>query len=200
MRFFITTPDPDAMKRYILLVFFLISWIQVDAQDSLRRPKFSAYGSAGINLYLNNFDYFKKFVNPVHYNFSLRLMWEPASRVSIGLKTGYYRIYTVDFNGPNNGKFSLSAIPIQTFFTMTLYKGVYALFGMGPSLYFNNISTSKGEVLNASFYSLADISAGFGYIQKPRNSFSFGAEFEYFYSSKSNENLLSLSFIARLPL
>ncbi len=188
------------MRQSILFLVLLSVQVQALGQDSLRTPKFSVYASVGPSLYINNFDYFSKFVDPLHYNFTARIMWEPKYRISIGLKSGYHKIYTVNFNGPNNGKFTLSAIPIQTLFTMRLFKGSYALFGMGPSLYYNSITTSKGEVLNASFYSLADISAGFGYIQRSRDKLSFGAEFEYFFSSKSNENLMSLSFIARLPL
>ena len=188
------------MRQSILFLLLLASHVQALAQDAPKTSKFSVYASVGPSLYLNNFDYFSKFVDPFHYNFTARIMWEPKYRISIGLKSGYHKIYTVNFNGPNNGKFTLSAIPIQTLFTMRLFKGSYALFGMGPSLYYNNIVTSKGDVLNASFYSLADISAGFGYIQRSRDKLSFGAEFEYFFSSKSNENLLSLSFIARLPL
>ena len=83
---------------------------------------------------------------------------------------------------------------------MKLYKGAYALFGMGPSLYTNTISTSNGIVLSDSFISLADISAGIGYIQKHRNKLSFGTEFEYFFSAKSKENVFSLSLLCRLPL
>ena len=182
MRFFISIPDLKAMKRSALFLLLLVTQTNLLAQDSHRTPKFSVYGSGGPNLYLNNFDYFKKFVDPVHYSFSARIMWEPKYRVSIGLMTGFYRIYTVNFNGPNNGKFTLSAIPIQTLFTMKLYKGTYALFGMGPSIYYNRITTNKGEVLNASFLSLADVSLGFGYIPRLRNKLSFGTEFAYFFS------------------
>ena len=186
----------------VFLLFILLSFIltQTLAQDSLRLSKFCVYGSAGPNLYMNNFDRFSNFVEPVHYNFGVRIMWEPKSRMSIGLKTGYYRIYVVNFNGPDRGKFTLSAIPVQTFFAIRLYKGTYALFGMGPSVYYNTISTSKGTILNASYLSLADVSGGFGYLSQTSSKLSFGAEFEYFFSAKSNEHLLSLSFIMRLPL
>ena len=188
------------MKAFILLLLFVFAQAHVFAQKSDRTSKFSVYLSAGPNLYLNNFDRFRRFVEPVHYNLGARIMWEPASRLSLGLKTGYYHIYTVNFNGRNSGKFTLTAIPIQTFFTMMVYKGAYVLFGMGPSVYHNRISTNKGDVLNASFLSLADVSGGFGYIERKRKKVSFGAEFEYFFSAKSEENLLSLSLLVRLPL
>ena len=188
------------MKTLILLLLLFVAQAHAFAQKPPRTPKFSVYLSAGPNLYLNNFDRFKRFVEPIHFNLGARIMWEPASRLSLGLKTGYYHIYTVNFNGKNNGKFTLTAIPIQTFFTMKIYKGSYILFGMGPSVYHNRISTIKGDVLNASFLSLADVSGGFGYIERNRKKVSFGAEFEYFFSAKSEENLLSLSLLVRLPL
>lgn len=188
------------MSRLVLIMAFILTQGVLYAQQQERVSKFSVYASAGPNLYLNNFDYFKKLVEPVHFNFGARIMWEPEHRLAIGLKTGYYKMYTVNFQGSNNAKIDLSAIPIHTFFTMKLYKGFYAHFGMGPTVFLNKISNDTGEKLSYSYLSLADVTGGFGYIQRPRKGFSFGAELEYFHASKADDHLLSLSFLARLPL
>lgn len=189
------------MKKYLFITLLGLMQLQASAQEQEgRTPKFILYASAGPSLYLNNFDYFKKLVDPWSYNFSAKVMWEPRSRIAIGLKTGYRKLYDVNFPGNNGGKITLTMIPIQTAFQMKLYKGTYAHFGMGPSVFFNKISYSKGDLLNSSFLSLGDISAGFGYVKTARNKMTFGAEFEYFHAAKSDENLLSLSFVMRLPL
>lgn len=187
-------------KLSIIILLAVLVHQEILAQDSTRTSKFSVFASVGPNLYINNFDQFKKFVDGSNYSLALRVMWEPEHRLSIGLKTGYYRIYTVNFTGVNSGKFTLTAIPIQPFITMQLFKGFYAFYGMGPSLYFNKITSSAGELLNDSFLSLADISTGIGYLRRLKNKVSFGAEAEYFHSSKSDENLITVSFVTRVPL
>ena len=95
----------------------------------------AVYAAAGPNYFLNNFQEFRKKVNTINYNVSVRVMWEPAYKVSLGLKTGYYKIYTVSFTGARaNANFDLTAIPIQIFVQTKISKNFYAFYGMGPTV------------------------------------------------------------------
>ena len=124
-------------------------------------------------------------------------MWEPAYKVSLGLKTGYYKIYTVSFTGARaNANFDLTAIPIQIFVQTKISKNFYAFYGMGPTVCLNTMQASNGETINATFTSFADMSAGFGYRKSVNKKLLLGTEFEYFHSSKSAENILTLTFVA----
>ena len=156
----------------------------------------SVYATAGPNYFLNNFQQFRKRVSPIDYNLSLRIMWEPAFRVSLGLKTGYYKIYTVSLTGAKaNANFVLSAIPIQLFVKTKISKRFYAFYGMGPSVCLNTMSANNGESIHASFVSFADMSAGFGYLKSLNRKFLLGTELEYYHSSKSAENILTLTLV-----
>lgn len=185
------------MKKFIPIVFFLSCAHFTNAQQMKRVSGISMYVTAGPNYFLNNFKEFRRRVNTVDYNFSCRVMWEPAYRMSIGLKTGYYKIYTVSLTGARaNANFDLTAIPIQLFVKTKISTHFYAFYGMGPSVCLNTMQASNGEAIHASFTSFADMSTGFGYSKTINKKLSLGGEFEYFHSSKSAENILSLEFVA----
>lgn len=186
------------MKKLLVIVWVLAAF-PLFAQDETP-SRWAVYAYAGPNFYLNNFDKFKSYVDGRNFSFGARVMWEPEHRISLGLKVGYYYIYRINFPGAGQGRVVLTAIPIQPFITMRLYKGFYGNFGMGPSIYTNKVEFNGSEVLNDSFTSLADVSVGFGYLQRRVGKVSFGGEVEYFYSAKSNENLMTISFVTRFPL
>lgn len=184
------------MKKLISLLVFLFFVQLASAQQMKRVSGISIYATAGPNYYLNNFKEFRKRVNTVNYNLSVRVMWEPAYRVSIGLKTGYYKLYTVSFTGAKaNANFDLTAIPIQLLVKTKISQHFYAFYGMGPSVCLNTMQASNGEAIHASFTSFADMSTGFGYSKSINKKLSLGGEFEYFHSSKSAENIISLEFV-----
>jgi hypothetical protein len=186
------------MKFCISLLFALILCSYTGLSQQMQRISgISVYATAGPNYFLNNFQQFKKRVDPMNYNLSFRIMWEPAYRVSLGLKTGYYKISTVSLIGPKaNANFILSAIPIQLFVKTKISKRFYAFYGMGPSVCLNTMSASNGESIHASFVSFADMSAGFGYLKSLNKKVLLGAEFEFYHSSKSAENILTLAVVA----
>jgi len=185
------------MKTFSLISVLLLFSLTAMSQQMRRVSGISIYATAGPNYFLNNFQEFRKKVNTINYNVSVRVMWEPGYKVSLGLKTGYYKIYTVSFAGARaNANFDLSAIPIQLFVQTKIAKNFYAFYGMGPTVCFNTMQASNGETINATFTSFADMSAGFGYQKSINKKLLLGTELEYFHSSKSAENILTLALVA----
>jgi hypothetical protein len=185
------------MRRLLFLPVLLSAFCIAQSQPDKRMSRFSVYSTAGPNYFLNNFHQFRKKVNTVDYNISFRIVWEPSYRLSLGLKTGYYKIYTVSLTGGKaNAHFDLSAIPIQLWVKTKVSKHLYAFFGMGPSLCLNTMKANNGESIHASFLSYADVSTGFGYQRSINRKLSLGGEFEFFHSSKSAENLITMALVA----
>ena len=63
----------------------------------VKRDKFAFYAGIGQNMYFNNLVLAKDNVNPLNYSIAGRIMWEPEHLLSIGIESGYYRLYSVTF-------------------------------------------------------------------------------------------------------
>jgi hypothetical protein len=166
--------------------------------------KFAVYGGVGPSYFFNNLIIFKNQVNSFGYAFSARVMWEPQhSFLSIGIETGYFRLYTASgtisdsLSGQqSNVHVSNSSIPIQLVISMKFSKQIYANWAMGQSITFNQVSASGITTNhNASTWSLADFTATVGYrfIQKTR--ISYAAELKGFYSSSYSNGTIAAVFI-----
>src|SRR5450755_1631851 len=107
------------------------SMAQSDQPEKYR--KFAVYAGAGPSYFFNNLLLFKNSVNTFNYAFSARVMWEPQhSFLSLGIETGYYKLYTVNSSNPK-AHVSNSAIPIQFNVSMKFSKQFYATWSMGQS-------------------------------------------------------------------
>src|SRR4030095_14338510 len=81
-----------------LLIIFSqnVSAQSADNPDG-KRHNFSFYLGVGPNVYFNNLVVGKDYVNAINYSISGRIMWEPQYLLSLGIESGYNRLYTLDF-------------------------------------------------------------------------------------------------------
>jgi hypothetical protein len=158
--------------------------------------KFAVYAGVGPSFFINNVVIGKNDVNVWNYAFSARFMWEPEnSLLSLGIETGYFRLYTVNSVQPK-AHVSNSAIPLQFVVSMKFSKNFYASWAMGQSLLPSKVSnTDSSYNFNSSTWSLSDFSATFGYrfIQKSR--ISYAAELKGYYSSSYANATIAALFI-----
>jgi hypothetical protein len=163
--------------------------------------KFALYGGVGPSYFFNNLKILKDDVSNFKYAFSLRGMWEPPnSFVSLGLETGYYRLYTVKSTTPK-GDVSNSTVPILFVAGMKFSQKFYAFWSMGQSITFNKVSnTDSSYNFNNSVWSVADFAATFGYRLVQKERISYNVELKGFYSSKYENATIALLFIVGFKL
>ena len=159
--------------------------------------KFAVYAGLGPSYFLNNLVVFKDQVRPAKYALSVRWMWEPQhSNLSLGIQTGYYRLYSVHVAQPVDAKITNSSVPIMVVIAMKFTGGFYADWAMGQSITFNKVDAQgvQGN-LDAKTWSLADFEATVGYriIQKPK--ISYAVELKGFYSTGYDNKTLALLFV-----
>jgi hypothetical protein len=196
------------MRIHKLIIVFSICLIgsRSMAQTGQAAPekyrKFAIYAGVGPSYFFNNLVAFKNDVNAFNYAASFRVMWEPQhSFLSLGLESGYYRLYTVKTTQPRDAKVINTAIPLQFVVSMKFSKKLYADWSMGQSFLYNKVEVSGStDNFNASATSLADFSATVGYrfIQKAR--ISYAAEFKGYYSSSYANGTIALLFIVGFRL
>lgn len=184
------------LKRIFLgLLICLVSFqgmTQTEKPIKVKKHRFSFYGGVGPSYFFNNLYSSKDKVNTLNYSIVGRFMWEPPFLLSLGIETGYFRLFSVNYDQPINAQVSNSAIPIQMVVSMKLTKNYYFNFAMGQSILINKASAVGYGNFDAHNWSLADFSATFGYKYKFKSRVSVGAETKFFISSAYNNATLAL--------
>jgi hypothetical protein len=183
------------MIIYAIVFCFLCSSVSAQDNDQPKRHRHSVYLGVGPNYYFNNLVKFKDQVNELNYSFVGRYMWEPEHWLTIGFETGYYRLYSINFNGPNHTSVRNSAIPFQLIVGTKFLKKFYFNFGIGRSLLINDITTDFDGEYDATTFSLADISTTLGYKKQLNERFSLSSEMKLYYASKASDMNLALAFV-----
>lgn len=163
----------------------------------VKKHKWTVYGGVGPNYYLNNLVRGNARVNEFNYSFVARLMWEPQYFLSLGVETGYNRMYSMSGSGPFAGNVTIVnvAIPIQVVISMQFFKHYYCNFNMGQAILLNKVTTDVGDY-DASVISLGDFAASVGYKRDISERFTLAGEFKGYYSAKLNDRNVALLFMA----
>ena len=180
----------------ILFCFLSSLLVAQDQFPSTKKHKFSIYGGGGPNHYFNNIVQLKSQVNEFNYSFAARIMWEPEHNLSLGIETGYYRLYSLDVKKLlKKTNIKNSAIPIQVVLSMKFLKTFYFNFSMGRSILINDITSDAHGNFDATTFSWADFASSVGYRHKLNDRFSLSAEAKFYYASKADDKNLALLFL-----
>lgn len=183
----------------LICIFSISVNAQSDGKSSEKKYKFSLYAGVGPNYYFNNLVLGKNYVNEVNYSFVGRLMWEPEHNLSLGIESGYNRLYTMDVEvgAAKIGTHIVNvAIPIQIVVAMKFFENFYASFSLGQSILKNQVSTTGYGDFNASSLSLGDFGATIGYKRLVGKRIFLGSEVKGYYSSKLEDKNISLIFLS----
>ena len=182
------------------LCFIALKGAAQSAPSEKYRP-FSVYVGAGPSYFFNNLVVLKDEVSSFKYAFSARFMWEPKnSKLSLGIETGYYRLYSVKSVSPK-ADITNSTIPLLFDVSMRFGPKFYGTIGMGQSFTFNKVSnTDSAYNFNATTSSLSDFTATIGYKFVQKERISYAAEIKGFYSSKYQNATIAVLFLVGFKL
>jgi|GEM_PF-340537 len=200
------------MKKTIILLFCLLAFFDMRSQDLAsdsrsqisRLPDsvkhvthFSLAISAGWSHYFANMqlvparDVHKEFIGT-----SFRFMWEPEYRLSLGLETGFYRIFKVD--SVLSPEYSLDSrmymVPLLLVVRMRIVDNFYLSIAPGLAVQFSQIR-GIGETINSTQYSFANFEGCASYLYPLSKRFVVGGEARFFYIGKTNDYILSLNVV-----
>ncbi len=168
---------------------------QTNSNTQPQGQHFAVYGGLGPNFYFNNLQVGHQYVNNFNYSITGRFMWEPEHLLSLGVESGYYRLYTFNAPGVEQARIINTAIPLQVVVSMKFLQNFYASFSMGQSILLNKATSESLGDFKASSLSLADFSGALGYRHRLNNRFSISAEAKYFYSSSFVDTNIALLFV-----
>jgi hypothetical protein len=168
---------------------------QTDNSSQSGEHHFAIYGGLGPNYYFNNLVIGKNLVNDFNYSIVGRFMWEPGHLLSVGVETGYYRLYTLDSPPPTQAHIANSTVPLQIVLSMKFLKAFYFNFSMGQSILLNKVHSEAYGNFDATRVSVADFTGTLGYRYRLNSKFSIGAEAKYYYSSSFVDENVALVFV-----
>jgi hypothetical protein len=167
------------------------------AQESDTTYVVSLYLGAGYSRFVTDLDI--PGLNKNGFTGTVRLMWEPEHRLSVGLETGYIRLYSFQRNdlttefGRADVSSSLSAVPIRATFSMRIVGSVKLTMGLGGFLLFSRVTTPDNET-SATQYSTGGFVAA-SYMKKIGHNLHLGGEVQYSLINKIQDNTLGIQLV-----
>jgi hypothetical protein len=173
--------------------------------DSINNRPWKHYSlavGAGWSHYINSLETVdSKDVGKDFIGISLRFLWEPEYRLSLGLETGYYRIYSVkkQVSPEISGESQFYAMPLLLVARMRIVDQFYLSVAPGLTILSQKIS-GMGEKISSSTLSLANFEGTATYIYPLNRRFSLGGDLKFLYFGKTNDYLYSLQVVGILHL
>ena len=183
---------------YLILLSLLAIGYMAKAQDPdsvrTRKHRLALYLGAGPSLYFNNLQVSRDRIDPWNYSLTARFMWEPEHFLSLGLETGYYRLYSANFPQGTGGPTRIvkTAVPVSLVTSIRFLRGGYANVSIGQTCL---TSWAEGAAIGetaTSRWSLADFGISAGYRYRVINRISIGIEAKSFYSSKYQDGNVAI--------
>lgn len=131
-------------------------------------------------------------------SFCGKLLWQPEHRLSIGIESGYYFMYSTTRIQTNSGSEKLTSrlkvVPIFLSLSMKIINHLDINFGTGwaDMIYTVNPAQSKAEKVVGTTYSMSNYTTGITYSHPLGKKFKLGAEFKYLYLRKTDDSQVSL--------
>jgi hypothetical protein len=183
------------MRKAFIILLILVPAL-VSAQDG-KPLNFSVGAGAGWFRYINTLDQGAKLaeVNQVGYTF--RFHWEPEHRLSMGIESGYYTIYSMDrgpyTTGPG-GSAKLTTIPLLLSFRVRVLPNLFLSGGPGMAIMYSNV-TVQNSTANSSFLSMANLHVSAMYRVKISDRFDIGGEVKFLNFGKTEDYGYSIQVV-----
>ncbi len=178
------------MKKSISIFILLLAALVVNGQD--RKPNNWSIG-AGVGWfhYINTLDIGKDLAKTNQVGYTFRFMWEPEHRLSMGIESGYYTIYSLERPA---GTAKLSAIPLLLSFRIRLLPELYLAGGPGMTIMYSDVSVLN-STSTSNFLSLANLHVSAMYRKKINDRFDIGGEVKFLNFGKTEDYGYSIQLV-----
>jgi hypothetical protein len=133
-----------------ILVFCSIALFsqQKDTARKVRLNHYSLTIGAGWTHYYNNLDYGDQKINQDFAGLSFKFFWEPEHRLSLGLETGYYKMFKItdQITADTSIEVDRTVVPLLLLVRMRIIDNVYLGAGMGLAFIYNKAAGPHREV------------------------------------------------------
>jgi hypothetical protein len=169
-----------------------------NTRDSVARG-ISIVVASGISHYINTLkiDPLKTSIKQNFSCSSMRIMWEPEHRLSLGIEAGYYKVYEVQLS--ENSKIntaSLSITPILFCVQMRVFKRFYVSAATGVSIHHADVNI-LGNQSSSQAWAFSNLKFSAGYVYPITKSFGLGLQAQFLSENKTEDMIASVQAVAR---
>lgn len=154
--------------------------------------RYSLTVGAGWVHYINTLEIGADMASINSAGLSLKFFWEPEHRLSLGLETGYYRMYKV--KGEYGGHVSMASVPLLLNIRMRVVDHFYLSAGAGLALMFNQVK-GVGTDISSTILSLSNYQFSGSYIYPLNRHWHVGGELKFLNFQKSADWIYTLQAV-----
>jgi hypothetical protein len=184
------------MKGASVVILILTFAFPASSQKMDTTLRLSIQAGTGWTHYNNNLVIGHSSIRNNFLGSSLRIMWEPEHRLSIGIETGYYKLYDVTLEPGDVGNAELAVIPLIAIIRMKIVKGLFITGGTGIAFLKSAVHTPGDPVTKSTVISYSDSQVSLLYLFNLTEQFAIGSEVKFMWIDKTNDSLYSLQAIA----
>ena len=186
----------DKIKTaFTIALVFCTSVVFAQPKDSVkvRLNHYTFTVGAGWTHYINNLEYGDKNIQNDFAGISGKFFWEPEYRLSLGLETGYYKLFKITGQINEDTAFQVDrvVVPLLLLVRMRIVGNFYLGAGMGIALITNKAS-GIGQTISTKTTSLSNFELSAAYIYPLSKHWLVGGEAKMFHYGNLNDWMYSI--------
>lgn len=179
-----------------LVLLFTASFSWAQKKDSLHKAKLNHYSltlGVGWSHFINNLENFDGNMHNNFVGFTGKFYWEPEHRLSLGLETGYYRLFQVtnQISSDVSVKGSRVVVPLLLLVRMRIVDNFYLGTGMGLAVVTNKVF-GAGSTVKTKSWSMSNVELSASYIYPLMKHLQVGGELKGYRFNKMNDWMYTL--------
>ena len=189
------------LVKSVVFILLLIN-TRVQAQTSEALYSVNAELGVGYGRFISDLDL--NGLNKNGFNGTLRFLWQPEHLLSVGLESGYLRLYTFEESdietgfGTTDASASLHTVPLLATFAMRITPALKIYAGTG--LYFiYSYSETFGEEVSSSEISTGVMVAA-SYLHPLANRIHLGGELKWYRINKIDDSELLFQLVFKYSI
>lgn len=194
------------IKKLLILCWLVLFFIPVlFSQDNMgKKVKLNHYSLAiglGWTHYINTLQIGGDEAATNSLGLSMRFFWEPEHRLSLGLETGFYRLYNVKSKTYTDltGQATMSAVPLLLVVRMRVVDRFYLSAGAGLAAMFNKVIGIDNKV-TSTIISFSNYQFSASYIYPLTKHWQVGGEFKFLNYGKTADWMYTLQAFCAVRL
>jgi len=188
---------------FTLVLVFLALVVFSQQKDSVkvRLNHYTLTVGAGWTHYVNNLENGDQNMKNDFAGISFKFFWEPEHRLSLGLESGYYKLFRItnQVNQDTSVQIDRTLVPFLLLVRMRIVDNVYLGAGMGIS-FITNKASGAGQEIKTQMSSLANFEVTGSYIYPLSKRWLVGGEMKVFHSGTLEDWLYSVQAIFAVRL
>jgi hypothetical protein len=178
---------------FIFILLALLAFPQQNQHEKTHTSHYSLLMGIGWTHYFNNLDYGDQNMRKDFTGISIQSYWEPEYKLSLGVETGYYKLFEVrnKLTQDITAEVDRTAVPILLLVRMRIIDNFYLGAGFGVAL-IKNLASGTSVKITTNTWSLSNYKAAASYLYPVKTRLKLGGEMNLYNYGNINDWMYSI--------